>query len=310
MNRVLEEIMRMNIQADQLNWLELLDGATMAINNAPTASTGKSPFEMETGLAMRVPIDTQGIMDHSPLNRTDDGLARNAMVHDAAGVLLDAAPYPAVHERFAQMRYVYDHPARMTAIHQVAREQMVQAKLRMAAAENSNRTDVTYKPGDFVRVSLEHLQLPVWAVAKCRKLRAKYFGAFAVVAVHSPLAIEIELPPWLHKNVHPVFHPMHLKPTTSASLDVGLKGRLGSVFEPDEYEVAGILAHRKRGKHTEFLVQWAGCSYLQCTWEPESGLVHAQRHLTAYSTKSRKIEVNVSEVLLTDPARLGRLMVD
>jgi hypothetical protein len=33
MNRVLEEIMRTNVQADQLNWLELLDGAQMAINH-------------------------------------------------------------------------------------------------------------------------------------------------------------------------------------------------------------------------------------------------------------------------------------
>ena len=29
--------MRTNVQADQLNWLELLDGAVMAINNAPIA---------------------------------------------------------------------------------------------------------------------------------------------------------------------------------------------------------------------------------------------------------------------------------
>jgi len=81
---------------------------------------------------------------------------------------------------------------------------------------------------------------------------------------------------------------------------------LGPVFEPEEYEVSGILAHRKRGKHTEFLVQWADCSYLQCTWEPESGLAHAQRHLAAYMAKSRQIEVTISDVLLTDPARLGR----
>ena len=308
MNRVLEEIMRMNIQADQLNWLELLDGAVMAINNAPTASTGKSPFEMETGLSMRVPIDTQGVLDHSPLNRTDDNLARNAMEHDESGILLDAAPYPAVHERMAQMRYIYDHPARMTAIHQVAREQMVQAKLRMAAAENNGRHDASYQPGDFVRISLEHMQLPVWTVAKCHKLRGKYFGAFEVESVHSPVAIRVKLPGWLSANIHPVFHPMHLKPTTSAALDVGIRNRLSSVFEPEDYEVSGILAHRKRGPHTEFLVQWVGCSYLQSTWEPESGLAHAQRCLTAYMAKATKIEVAVVDALLMDPARLGRAL--
>jgi hypothetical protein len=38
--------------------------------------------------------------------------------------------------------------------------------------------------------------------------------------------------------------------------------------------------------------------------------MHAQRHLAAYITKSRQIEVNVSEVLLMDPARLGHTLVD
>ena len=56
-NRVLQEIIRCNIQADQLNWLELLDGAVAAINNSKSSSTGLSPFEIEHGLPMRLPID-------------------------------------------------------------------------------------------------------------------------------------------------------------------------------------------------------------------------------------------------------------
>eukprot|EP01046_Picozoa_sp_COSAG06_P055358 COSAG06_NODE_10156_length_1738_cov_4.849908_3_plen_91_part_01 len=55
------------------------------------------------------------------------------------------------------------------------------------------------------------LTMPVWTVSKCRKLRGKYVGSFLVVAVHSPIAIEVRLPSWLHKNIHPVFHPMYLK---------------------------------------------------------------------------------------------------
>ena len=89
---------------------------------------------------------------------------------------------------------------------------------------------------------------------------------------------------------------------------VGIRDRLSSVFEPEEWEVSGILAHRKRGQHTEFLVQWAGCSYLQSTWEPESCLAHAQRCLTAYMAKATKIEVAVVDALLMDPERLGRVL--
>ena len=54
--------------------------------------------------------------------------------------------------------------------------------------------------------------------SKCRKLRGKYVGSFPVVAVHSPIAIEVRLPNWLHKNIHPVFHPTAaLPPRPSAS---------------------------------------------------------------------------------------------
>ena len=72
----------------------------------------------------------------------------------------------------------------MRAIHQLAREQMIQAKTRMAEAENHNRPVQEFKTGDYVMLSLEHIQLPVWAVSKCRKLRGKYFGPFPIVQVH------------------------------------------------------------------------------------------------------------------------------
>ena len=126
-----------------------------------------------------------------------------------------------------------------------------------------------------------------------------------MVAVHSPLAIELRLPVWLHASVHPVFHPMYLKLSTTTTVDHGLRSRLQSVFEPADYEVDGILAHRARGGGTEFLIQWANCSYLQSTWEPESGLAHAQRHLAKYRAKSRPVEVDAASVMLHDPARLG-----
>jgi hypothetical protein len=123
--------------------------------------------------------------------------------------------------------------------------------------------------------------------------------------VHSPIAIEVRLPSWLHKNIHPVFHPMYLKLSDKVSPDKGLRKTLENVFEPGDYGVEGILAHRKRGNKTEYLVQWENCSYLQSTWEPEDGLAHAQRHLTAYQKKSRQVEIDVASVLLEDPTRLG-----
>ena len=163
------------------------------------------------------------------------------MEYDDDGTLLDKAPYPGVYEVDHQEAYQLDHPERMRAIHQLAREQMIQAKTRMAEAENHNRPVQEFKTGDYVMLSLEHIQLPVWAVSKCRKLRGKYFGPFPIVQVHTQLAMELQLPTWLHKAIHPVFHPMYLKPSSSTTEDKQLKKKIGSVFEPADYAVEGIL---------------------------------------------------------------------
>jgi hypothetical protein len=150
--------MRTNVQADQLNWLELLDGAVMAINNAPIADDRPSPFEVETGLAMKLPIDTQPLMGQTWQNRGDAELVRDTMQHDESGSITDVAPYPALYEHYSQQRYEFDHPERMRAIHQMAREQMLQAKLRMQDVENRNRPQRTYEVGDYVMLRLDHMR--------------------------------------------------------------------------------------------------------------------------------------------------------
>ena len=51
--------------------------------------------------------------------------------------------------------------------------------------------------------------------------------------------------------IRPVFHPIYITPSSATAED-----KIGSVFEPAEYGVEGILAHRKRHGKTEYLVQW------------------------------------------------------
>ena len=305
MNRLLQEVMRANVQADQCNWLELLDGACMTINNAPFADGRPSPFEIESGQLMKVPLDLQPLMDQTWPNRGAGQLVRETMVYDDDNVLLDVAPYPAIYEYHHQRRYEYDHPERIRAIHQLAYEQMVQAKTRMAETENANRPARMYQVGDYVKLKLDHIQLPVWSVSKCKKLRGKYFGSFPVVAVHSPLAIELRLPKWMHANIHPVFHPMYLQLASTSTVQKNLKATLGDILAPAEYGVDRILAHRVVRGVTEYLVQWEGCSYLQSTYEPESNLTHAQAKLTTYQNKRRQIETDVASVIFEDPWRNG-----
>eukprot|EP01046_Picozoa_sp_COSAG06_P039540 COSAG06_NODE_4686_length_4036_cov_7.714757_5_plen_90_part_00 len=76
---------------------------------------------------------------------------------------------------------------------------------------------------------------PTWPPSrlsfKCRKLRGKYVGPFPIVAVHSPIAIEVRLPSWLHANLHHVFHSMYLRPAEKKTTDTNLKQQLKGVFD-------------------------------------------------------------------------------
>ena len=104
------------MQPDQLDWLERLDGLVGAINNTPTQPTGQSPFQLEHGLAMCVPMDTQILGDQVWQNRGEGGLVRDQMVYDQDGKLLDAAPYPAVYEVAEQESYAMDNGASAPAL--------------------------------------------------------------------------------------------------------------------------------------------------------------------------------------------------
>ena len=68
-------------------------------------------------------------------------------------------------------------------------------------------------------------------------------GDDRVAAVHSPVAIELELPGFM-QGVHPVVHPQYLKLATNRRQERGLPALMRKTFEPADYDVEEILAHR------------------------------------------------------------------
>ena len=261
-----------------------------AINAAPSETTGQSQFEIETGLAMRMPIDSQSLPDQTYQNRGVGQLVREQMQYDEdSGELLDAAPYPGIYEYAAQEQHQFDHPERMRAIFQTAREAMITAKMRMNARLNSSVPEQRYLVGDVVKLKLGHYKMPEYTVGKASKLRQKYFGNFEVVAVHSLTAIELRLPEYMHIRVHPVIHPQYLKLAdrkpdgqfkTGVEKGSGLReliegatGDSGCFDTANGYGVDEIVAHRKVGappdEELEYLVRWENCSNLQVTSKPQ-----------------------------------------
>ena len=96
-------------------------------------------------------------------------------------------------------------------IHQLAREEMIQAKTRMVEAENKNRSIREFKTGEYLMLRLEHIQLPVWTVSQQvpqtagEVLRPVPYRAGAYIACHRPattnVASQIDSP-GLPSDVH------------------------------------------------------------------------------------------------------------
>ena len=67
MNRVLEEVIRCNINYTQTNWLDLLPEATAAINNSVDPNTNKSANNVYLGRRLFLPVDlAHGLVDAIP----------------------------------------------------------------------------------------------------------------------------------------------------------------------------------------------------------------------------------------------------
>ena len=98
-----------------------------------------------------------------------------------------------------------------------------------------------------------------------KKLRAKYYGPFEVLAQTSPVTFKLKLPATV--NIHPIFHVGLLK--ACSDKDRIHKQPLPSGQTDEQYEIEKIVAHKKRkdGKIV-YLVKWQGYTYEECTWEP------------------------------------------
>ena len=173
MIRTLENFLRPYVERNPRTWVQQLPLAEFAANNAVNASTGYTPFYLETGQDPAVPMS---LLESSV--RT-----RNQAVNDMAD--------------------------RMKVALVSARENIHKAQERMKRAVDKSRREETFKEDDEVVLWTRHLRnldthLPV-------KLRRRWVGPFTVTKVVSPVAYRLDLPQgW---KIHPTFHVSNLKGT-------------------------------------------------------------------------------------------------
>ena len=240
MNRVIEEMLRNYVAADQPKWEEEMPMIEFAYNNSSHSSTGATPFLLNNG---RHPCD--------PLTRALGGEATHA---------------PAAE----------DFVGRIQRALKLAQRNMAAAQEQQRHYANKRRRELTLQRGDKVYLSAANLHWPgeVWTCKLC----PKRVGPFAVRNAVGAVAYELELPAdWTRKGMHPVFHVSLLTPAVSSEcFGEREPERPAPMFAADgeeEFEVEELLDHRpKRGTIREYLVSWKGYPIEDRMWVPVRNL--------------------------------------
>ena len=261
-NRTLEEMLRSRINFEQDDWDEHLAAAELAINNSIQASTGFTPFYLSYGREVELPLD-RAIAGLRPSN------------------------CPEASERIRRLKSALD----------VARIHIEKAQERQSKYTNRHRRDVTFKVGDRVLLSTEHLRM-VGADKRTPKFTYKYIGPFKVKRVANANAYELDLPPQL--RIHPVLNVSRLKEYRDGTAEFPSRPSPDARPPPevtladgDEvFEVESIIASRGSGNRTQYLVKWLGYPHWEATWEKASSLKDARQAVQEFESASAHLDVN------------------
>lgn len=244
-NKTLEQILRAYIKFDQTDWDEHLDAAEMAYNNSVHASTGSTPYYLNYGQEILMPLD-HAIAELLPTNNPDAAT------------------------RIEKLKKALAE----------ARKNIETAQKRQSQYVDTHRQEVVFKEGDQVLLSTEHLKLVGIASPITPKFAAKFIGPFKVKRVVNTNAYELDLPTTL--EIHPVINISRLRRYYDGTAmfphrTQTLPRPAPTITEQGAavYEVEQIIAKRGSGNRLRYLVRWVGYPLYECTWEPLHNLKDA-----------------------------------
>jgi hypothetical protein len=273
LNRVVEDMLRHYVRADQTDWDLWLPMVEFAINNSWHSSINNTPFFLNYGRHPRSPTEFMLLAAKRGREPDDKVPAVKAMIQN-------------MHEAVAE-----------------AKGCLQAAQQRQKAYADTKRRDVEFEVGDQVLLSTKNLTL---RMVGSSKLMPKYIGPFPVVKKVNPVAYELDLPACM--KIHNVFHVYLLNEyQTDGSVHPPPPPML--VDGELEYEVERILLHRdKHPVHgwkirREFLVKWLSYGPEHNTWEPEANLTNCPELLSEYWASVQATEVIRQEKLKAQGAR-------
>ena len=277
-NRTLEEMLRSYVSFQQKDWDEHLVAAELAFNASKHASTGFTPFYLNGGREVSVPLDLA--LEEARTTRQPDAAARIQQLHRDL---------------------------------EAAKEHLLKAQQRQAHHADKHRREVCFKVGDEVLLSTAHLKV-IGGGDRTAKFTYKYIGPFKIKRVVNNNAYELDLPPQM--QIHPVLNVSRLKAYHDGRVAFPLRTRADTRPPPaltssdgDDYEVESILAKRGKGARTQYLVRWEGWPVWEATWERRQNLDGAAEALDAFEAG---LEVNVLDTTDTTntPMTSGQQLPD
>jgi len=258
-NRTLEEMLRAYVNFHQSDWDSHLSTLEMAYNNSKQVSTGFSPYYMNYGQEMRLPLD-------------------------------GAIPVPSAIESInpeATQRI-----DRLRVDIESAKKNILAAQSRQAKYADQHRRDVEFNVGDRVLLSVEHLRIV--GDGRSPKLQSKYIGPFTIIRVVGSNAYELDLPPTM--RIHPVLNISRLKAYHDGSTTH--PDRLLPHSRPppecihedgaEIYEVERILEQRGRGARLKYLVKWVGYPLWESTWQSAADLAGSPNALQEFRAEQQQ----------------------
>jgi len=245
MNRTIEEMLRAYITPLRLDdWDEHLPALEFAYNDSLQASTGATPFYLNSGQHPRSVLDAA-----LPAN----GVPRGKNARDARD---------------------FQHAIQVAL--QTAQRKMQAAQDRQAQVANRQRRDITFSEGDQVLLSSKGLNPPS-SSTQAAKLQPKYYGPFKILQVLSPVTYRLEIPG--HWQCHDVFHVSTLRQFFSDGRHQPPPPPVD--WDPDgtpNFTVASLRAHRPKSapkaSAREYLVEWEGYPEEEWSWVPYRDIHH------------------------------------
>jgi hypothetical protein len=150
---------------------------------------------------------------------------------------------------------------------------------------NKKRIHIEFNVGDKVMLSTKNLKMQLGV----RKLSARYYGPFTIIAKNNEVNYKLDLPPrW---KVHNNIHVDRLKRYISESDKFPNRNQIveippAIVTEEGqiEYEIDEILDHKfdEHNRPTKYLIKWKGYGIEDATWETADNLNNAQMAVYEY----------------------------